>query len=121
MQKWFNSPAYDQDKSHGVESYCIGSEAMIRNMPGMLLKSLDRVERYCKSWLYSQMNEKERVAAGMDRGRKTQFPCATGVTVTGSDSTPSGYHIIKTFRTTSWSPSMMRVEVIPDYKREEKS
>ena len=110
VRDWLNFPEQISDKSHGAEAYWIGSDAMVRTVPGILLKLFARTERYCKGWLYSEVSDKVRMTNWMGRGKKHQFPCATGFTVKASDSdTPPGYHFLKTFPATSWTPAMMSV------------
>ena len=59
----------------------------------------------------------------MDRGKKSQLPCAQGMNGVSSPDGPPGldsYHFLATYGATEWTPRMMSMETIPLTKKEEK-
>ncbi len=71
-------PTNPNNLDHG-EAYWFGSDDLARYMPHMLIKQLGLMEKYWSSWLYSADARKDRINKWMDRGKKSQLPCAQGM------------------------------------------
>ena len=63
-----------------------------------IVKEIGKLEKYWKSWTYSELGEKERVRAWLERGSKRQTPAAQGVSLVERNCPPGlqGYHFLKT-------------------------
>ena len=121
MEKWYRSYLSRGDMYQG-RAYWSGGDNVVRYMPHLLVKQLGNIEKYWRTWLYDKDSIKEQIRKWMERGRKSQLPCAQGMSrVSSPDSPPGldGYHFMGTFSVTEWSPVMMSVETIPLSKREE--
>jgi hypothetical protein len=122
VEKWYRANQLPNNLDQG-EAYWFGSDDLARYMPHMLIKQLGLMEKYWRSWLYSADTRKDRIKKWMDRGKKSQLPCAQGMNGVSSPDGPPGldsYHFLATYGATEWTPRMMSMETIPLAKRDEK-
>ena len=122
VEKWYRSYLSHEDMDRG-KAYWFGSDNVVRYMPHLLIKQLGKIEKYWRTWLYDEDSTKERIRKWMDKGKKSQLPCAQGMSGVSSPDCPpglDGYNFMATYGVTEWSPVMWSMETIPLGKREEK-
>ena len=95
------------------EAYWVGSEDTVKFFPIILLNCLRSQENYIKKFMYKDETARVRVKNWMDRAaNKYHFPCSGRIDVESYEG-HSGYNFVDSFRSTSWTPSMLGTYVIP--------